>query len=224
MHAIKIKWTGLLVMLLMLSNTLLAQEKFSFITGSCAYLDRNKEDANGMLYDGDTSIFYSMSKSKANFMLWLGDNWYLDKDESKTVGGLWKKAVSQRNSPSLQRISQNMTEYAIWDDHDFGDNDSYKSFPLKNMSRNIFINMWKFNPSYGLYNDGIYTSFHYKNVLFVLLDDRWWRDRDKKRSYVGSVLPFMKGKPNPNKKMLGDQQMAWLKKTLRQIILILKSL
>ena len=214
MHAIKIKWTGLLVMLLMLSNTLLAQEKFSFITGSCAYLDRNKEDANGMLYDGDTSIFYSMSKSKASFMIWLGDNWYLDKDESKTVGGLWKKAVSQRNAPSLQRISQNMTEYAIWDDHDFGDNDSYKSFPLKNMSRNIFINMWKFNPSYGLYNDGIYTSFHYKNVLFVLLDDRWWRDRDKKRSNVGNVLPFMKGKPNPNKKMLGDQQMAWLKKTL----------
>jgi alkaline phosphatase D len=191
-----------------------AQEKFSFITGSCAFLDREKEDYNGVMYDGDTSIFYSMSRSKANFMLWLGDNWYLNKDETKTVGGLWKKAVAQRSSPLLQRISQNMTEYAIWDDHDYGDNNSYKKFPLKTMSRNIFINMWKFNPSYGLYNDGIYTSFHYKNVLFVLLDDRWWRDRDKKKSYLGRFMPFVKGKPNPNKKMFGEQQMDWLKKTL----------
>ena len=195
-------------------NSVFAQEKFSFITGSCAYLDRSKEDVNGTMYDGDTSIFYTMSRTKANFMLWLGDNWYLSKDETQTAAGLWQKAVSQRNSPSLQRIAQNMNEYAIWDDHDFGDNDSYKNFPLKNMSRNIFINMWKFNPSYGLYNYGIYTSFHYKNVLFVLLDDRWWRDRDKKKSYVGKLFPFSKGRPNPNKRMLGEQQMHWLKRLL----------
>lgn len=197
-----------------MSNVVVAQEKFSFITGSCAFLDRNKMDVNGVLYDGDTSIFYSMSRSKASFMLWLGDNWYLDKDETQTNAGLWKKAVFVRNSAYMQRISQNMNEYAIWDDHDFGDNDSYKNFPMKTMSRNVFINMWKFNPSYGLYNDGIYTSFHYKNVLFILLDDRWWRDRDKKRSYVGNIPFVKKGRPNPNKRMIGEQQMHWLKHLL----------
>ena len=201
-------------MLLLSSSAMHAQEHFSFITGSCAFLDREKEDENGVLYDGDTSIFYSMSKSKANFMLWLGDNWYLNKDETKTVAGLWNKAVSQRNSSYMQRISQNMTEYAIWDDHDFGPNDSYKNFPLKNTSRNIFINMWKANPSYGLYNDGIYTSFHYKNILFILLDDRWWRDCDKMKSHKRRFLPFFEGTPNPSKRMLGEQQMHWLKRTL----------
>ena len=40
-----------------------------------------------------------------------------------------------------------------------------------------------------------------------LTDNRWWRSAD--------LLPdSVNGKPNPEKKMLGDQQMEWLKNSL----------
>lgn len=198
----------------LLSHTLFAQgapaKDFSFVTGSCAYLNRSQEDKEGVKYEGDTSIFYSLSKMDADFMLWLGDNWYLDEIETRTVEGLRNKAKSQRSSPLLQRISKAMPEYAIWDDHDYGPNNAGIAFPLKEESRNIFIDTWKNNPSFGEDNKGVYTSFHHGDALFILLDARWWRSDDKDPDYLFSLKTI----PNGSKKMLGDQQMKWLKELL----------
>jgi alkaline phosphatase D len=49
---------------------------FSFITGSCNYVNEPVYDRPGKPYGGDSSIFIPMSREKADFMLWLGDNWY----------------------------------------------------------------------------------------------------------------------------------------------------
>lgn len=206
-------------LLLILSITIYAQsrfdsDEFSFVTSSCAYINRNLEDSGGIKYNNDTSIFYRISKSNANFMVWLGDNWYLDEIETKSKEGLWNKALSQRNSPLLKRISNIMPEFAIWDDHDYGPNNSDKNFILKEESRKIFLESWKNNPSFGDNNQGIYTSFHYKNTLFILLDDRWWRSNDEEKAYLYSGLFFEK-KINSSKKMFGEQQMTWLKNILK---------
>ena len=45
------------------------------------------------------------------------------------------------------------------------------------------------------------------DVDIFLLDERWWRSADQMQDSVN-------GKPNPAKKMIGDQQMAWLKNAL----------
>ena len=141
-------------------------------------------------------------------MLWLGDNWYLDEDEWNTVEGLKKKAHYARTAKPMQPlINKGIHEYAIWDDHDFGPDQSQQDYPLKNESRKIFIDTWKDNPSYGENNEGIYTSFRKEDVLFILLDDRWFRDRD-------NLWDYKFFKPNPNKRMFGKQQMEWLKKKL----------
>lgn len=182
---------------------------FSFMTGSCAHIDPALQDKSGILYRGDTAIFYSMAHSGADFMLWLGDNWYLGDAQTKSKEGLNEKASSVLSNPAFDGIRKAMPNYAIWDDHDYGPNDSYSNYPLKSESRNIFMRTWTNNPSFGKNNEGIYTSFLKEDVLFVLLDDRWWRSSDR--------LPSHKAfKPNTAKQMFGRQQMDWLKSTLLQ--------
>jgi alkaline phosphatase D len=54
---------------------------------------------------------------------------------------------------------------------------------------------------------GIYTQYSYGDADFFLLDDRWWRSADYERDSIN-------GKPNPNKVMLGREQLDWLKTAL----------
>ena len=49
---------------------------FSFLTGSCAYINEPPVDRPGKPYGGDSSIFETMAKEKAAFMFWMGENWY----------------------------------------------------------------------------------------------------------------------------------------------------
>jgi alkaline phosphatase D len=170
------------------------QPDFSFLTGSCA------SNAN------DTSIFTSMANTPADFMLWLGDNWYLpNKVDRNEI--LWQGANFVRRQPVMHPLWKAMAHYAIWDDHDYGPNNSDKSFELKEDARKAFIDYWA-NPSYGEKNKGIYTMFSYGDVNFYLLDDRWWRDNDNKAEYV-------RQRPNKKKLMFGKDQMKWLKDELK---------
>jgi alkaline phosphatase D len=185
-----------------------AEPQFSFLTGSCAHIEPSLQDsANGVMYRGDTSIFYTMANTGGEFMIWLGDNWYLGNTEAATGEGLNAKARRAQSSPVLQRLLTGKTNYAIWDDHDYGPDNSGADFPLKTESRNIFMRTWKSNPSYGENDEGIYTYFERSDALFILLDDRWWRSPDNMRAKK-------KGKPNPEKRMLGAYQMDWLQKVL----------
>ncbi len=199
-----------ITIVLVLRSSLVAQteQDFSFFTGSCAYVGHQDGDTSLYTYHGETNIFYSMSQKKADFMLWLGDNWYLDEPEWESVEGLKKKAHYARTVKTLQPlIKMHLPEYAIWDDHDYGPDQSNKNYPLKRESREIFMDTWPDNPSYGEDGEGIYTSFIKADVQFILLDDRWFRDRDSKWDY-GLF------KPNPNKRMFGEKQMQWLKRKL----------
>ncbi|HMG16926.1 MAG TPA: hypothetical protein VK590_15825, partial [Saprospiraceae bacterium] len=53
-----------------------AAPDFSFLTGSCAYINEKVFDRPGKPYGGDPKIFETMGATPASFMLWLGDNWY----------------------------------------------------------------------------------------------------------------------------------------------------
>jgi alkaline phosphatase D len=206
---LRIKTHLLTISALLLSLLTLAQPKdFRVLTGSCTYLHPDFEEPTGMFFRGDTAIFYSMSKTPADFILWLGDNWYLGEQEWTSLEGLRFKAQYTRKAKIMERLlARGLPEYAIWDDHDFGPDQSNQDYPLKNESRQVFMETWKDNPSFGENDNGIYTSFKKDDVLFILLDDRWWRDFDELWDYKWF-------KPNPKKRMFGKQQMAWLKKKL----------
>jgi alkaline phosphatase D len=180
---------------------------FSFITGSCTYVNEPVYDRPGKPYGGDSSIFETMAKEKAAFMLWLGDNWYTRDVDYFDKWGLWYRASHDRSSPVLQKFLKSTSHIGIWDDHDYGPNDIGSNYILKEESRKVFHSYFP-NTSAGFKNEGIYTLYSYGDVDVFMMDDRWWRSADELKDSVD-------GKPNPAKTLWGQQQMQWLKNSLR---------
>jgi alkaline phosphatase D len=184
----------------------MAAPDFTFLAGSCHYLNQPEYDKPGKPYGGDSSIFIPMSKEKATFMLWLGDNWYTRYSDYSSEWGLHYRPSHERRLPILQPFLKAMSHYAIWDDHDYGPNDADKSYVLKEASVGVFKKFWA-NPAYGMNGQGIYTIFTYNDAEFFLLDDRWFRSNDRMKDSADGGL-------NKQKKMFGDEQMEWLKNAL----------
>lgn len=180
--------------------------EFSFLTGSCSYFNQPEFDRPGTPYGKDVSIFSAMAKEKAAFMLWLGDAWYTREVDYYSDWGLWYRASHDRAVPAMQGFLKAMPHLATWDDHDYGPNDIGKNYILKETSRKVF-NSYFCNPSSGENGQGIYTMTSWGDADIFLTDDRWWRSAD-------AMPDSVNGKPNPEKKMLGDQQMEWLKNSL----------
>ncbi len=174
---------------------------FSMATGSCAYTNDEPYDRPGKPYGADSQIFTSIHAKKPDLMLWLGDNVYLREVDWFTKTGMLYRYTQARSQPELQPLLASTSHYAIWDDHDFGPNDSDGSFVHKDMSRDVFKNFWG-NPTYGFEDKrGITTFFQYADVEFFLLDDRYFRTANRCESC-------------PDRMMLGKQQLEWLKEAL----------
>jgi len=179
---------------------------FSFLTGSCSYFNQPVYDRPGIPYGKDSSIFEPMSKEQAAFMLWLGDAWYTREVDYYSEWGLWYRASHDRAMPITQNFLRSMPQLAIWDDHDYGPNDIGKNYILKEASRTVF-NKYFCNPSSGENGQGTYTMISWGDADIFMTDDRWWRTADK-------LKDSLDGKPNPEKRMLGAQQLDWLKNSL----------
>lgn len=178
---------------------------FSFLAGSCSFINQPVYD-RPKPYGGDSSIFLTMAHTPADFMLWLGDNWYTREADYFSAWGLRYRAHHDRSIPVLQPLLKAMPHYAIWDDHDYGPNDFSASYNLKKESRSVFRDYWA-NPTCGMNGEGVYTQFMYNDVAFFLLDDRTWRSNDGFKDSVN-------GKPDSEKTMFGKEQMQWLKDAL----------
>ncbi len=179
---------------------------FSFLTGSCSYVNEPVFDRPGTPYGKDSSIFGPMAREKASFMLWLGDAWYTREVDYYSEWGLWYRASHDRAVPVMQNFLKTMPQLAIWDDHDYGPNDIGKNYVLKETSREIWKKYWC-NPSYGENGQGTYTMTSWGDADIFLTDDRWWRSAERMKDSIN-------GFPNPEKEMLGQQQMEWLKNSL----------
>ena len=179
---------------------------FSFLTGSCSYVNEPVFDRPGVPYGKDSSIFIPMSREKAAFMLWLGDAWYTRDVDYYSDWGLRYRASHDRAVPVLQPFLKAMPHLAIWDDHDYGPNDIGKNYILKETSRDIWKKYWC-NPSFGENGQGTYTMTSWGDADIFLTDDRWWRSADRTKDSIN-------GFPNPEKELLGQQQMEWLKNSL----------
>ena len=171
--------------------------EFSFLTGSCNYVNDSIYDRPGKPYGQGTSMFWRMADVPADFMLWLGDNAYLREADYSTENGIAYRYRHTRSDKNLQKLLAMKNNYAIWDDHDYGDNNSGKGFPMKETSYKNFKEYWG-NKMYGESNEGIYSTFSYSDADFILLDNRWWRDETD-----------LNEEKNPNKTQLGEKQMQW---------------
>lgn len=171
---------------------------FNFLAGSCVYINETKYDRPGTPYGKDMSIFTSMSEEDAEFMVWLGDNNYLREVDWNSRSGIYHRYTHSRNVKELQPLLANMHHYAIWDDHDYGPNDSDRTYWHKDITREAFEDFWA-NPNYGVMGlEGITGSFIWNDCQFFMLDNRWYRTPE---SAEGTIL--------------GERQIEWLIDALR---------
>ncbi len=180
---------------------------FSFLAGSCNYVNDPLYDRPGKPYGGDSSIFETMANTGGAFHIWMGDNWYTREADFESAWGMQYRASHDRAQKSLQKFMASMPQYGIWDDHDYGPNDAGKSFILKEQSREIFKN-YILNPSYGEDEKGIYTKLSYSDADIFLTDDRYFRSEDEMPDSVNGVA-------SAEKHFFGPAQMDWLKNSLQ---------
>ncbi len=174
--------------------------EFTFAAGSGAYINEPAFDRPGKGYGGDYQIYESIADKKPDFMLWLGDNIYLREPDWNTKTGILHRYTNTRSTPEMQKLLATVNNYAILDDHDFGPNDSDKSFWNKNETLDGFKKFWA-NPSYGIADiKGAISFFTWADCDFFLLDNRYYRDPNKLIS--------------DNKTILGKKQKEWLKNAL----------
>lgn len=174
---------------------------FSVITGSCNFENEEAHDRAGTPYGGGYEIFDTIAKQEADMMLWLGDNWYYREVDFDAEQNMIYRASKDKGRDFLQPIFRKFPNYAIWDDHDFGPDNSGGYFIHKGRSLDIFKKAWA-NPSYGLpETPGIFSKVRFNDVDFFLLDDRYNRSNEN--------LP-----DGSDKHMYGKEQILWLKNQL----------
>lgn len=137
--------------------------------------------------------------SRADLILLLGDDHYADTTQRE---GQSTAYFSHRSKPGFRSITTRIPTYNIWDDHDYGPNDSDGTADGKETSLATFKDFWP-NPSYGeTDNPGVYYKFSRADVDFFMLDVRYHRSPDKMID-------------DGSKTMLGARQLQWLKRELK---------
>jgi alkaline phosphatase D len=161
---------------------------FKFATGSCAYINE-KEFDRPTAYGAGYEIFTNIAKEKPDFMLWLGDNVYFREPDWFSWTGMLHRYTHSRSTPEMQALLGSVHQYAIWDDHDYGPNDSDRSYWAKDMASDVFKLFWA-NPNYGVGGTGGCTgTFAWADCEFFLMDDRYYRSpndsKTDKNDYFG---------------------------------------
>lgn len=139
-----------------------------------------------------------------NVFIWLGDNVYIDTNDDLS---LFKQRYDLLGSnPRFQKLRTHATTLAIWDDHDYGNNNVGMTYPLKQHSKEQFGSFWRVPDDEAFWTrDGIYRAYEYgqsgQRVQVILLDGRWFLDQknlDKPGAY------------------LGESQWRWLEEVLKR--------
>jgi alkaline phosphatase D len=174
--------------------------EFAVAIGSCAYLN-DRFSRPGPPWGADYGIFDAIAAKAPELMIWMGDNVYFREPEWSSLEGMSSRYRAYRAAPALRNLLRSTAHLAVWDDHDFGPNDTDGSFPLKGAALEAFKRYWA-NPSYGLPGvPGIFGLATWGDVDFFLLDNRFHRYPNRYPQ-------------TPDKAMFGRAQLGWLKQAL----------
>ncbi len=167
-----------------------------------------------------------------DLFIFLGDNIYGDTRDMSVLRAKYRKFAG---IPGVARLLATTPVVAIWDDHDFGENDAGGEYPMKEESRRIFLDFWNEpGDSPRRDRDGVYASYVFgppgQRVQVILPDLRynrtaltplelggadyetWARDRIA-AGRLPLPGPYMRN-PDPKATMLGERQWQWLGRQL----------
>jgi alkaline phosphatase D len=174
---------------------------FTFALGSCAFINETEYDRPGSPYGGDYRIFDNIAEADPAFMLWLGDNVYYREADWNSRFGMYDRFSHTRGHRAMSKLVTETHHYAIWDDHDFGPNNSDRAYAMREQALEVFNAFWP-NPDFSAKGTGGVTNyFEWHDVGFFLLDNRYFRQANYSVS----------GK----RQILGDAQIDWLIEALK---------
>lgn len=170
---------------------------FRIATGSCFFVNDAPYDRPGDPYGGEFEILGAMVEKDADAMVWLGDNFYYREPDWNTRTGMIYRNTHSRSLPALQPLLASTHQYATWDDHDYGPDNSDWAWREKTIAREMFDLFWG-NPELGPPELGgaITTRFEWGDVEFFMLDNRWFRSSEHRVS--------------GHKQVFGEKQLQWL--------------
>ena len=175
--------------------------KIKFAFGSCTYVNEQKDDRKGKGYGSEYEIFTSIYKENVDFMVWGGDNTYLREPDWGSRSGIMHRYTHTRSLPEMQPLLGTVHNYATWDDHDFGPNDSDYTFWNKDITTEAFRLFWHSQNTNNI--DGgndIVSVFSWGDAQFFMMDNRTFR---QSQDYEAK-----------NKNYLGEKQVQWLIESL----------
>lgn len=175
--------------------------------GSCAHQDK------------DQPMLEVAARLKPDVFVFLGDNIYGDTEDMDVLKSKYTKLG---NKKEFQQLWDSTRVLAVWDDHDYGENDAGRHYPYKEPSKEIFLDFWKVPAnSERRQHKGIYgveeLEKNGKVIQFILLDTRTFRDdliwrTEADKNFKNDYKP----NTSPDSTFLGEAQWAWLESVLTQ--------
>ena len=133
-------------------------------------------------------------EEKPDLHLCLGDSVYSDSTNPQVQ---WRHHLRYRQTPLFAQVIRSMPTYAIWDDHDYGPDNSDGTAQGKEDSLGGWKRVWV-NPGAGTSEvPGAFFRFARGDVEFFVVDGRYHRTPNK-------------AKDDEHKTMLGEGQFQWL--------------
>ncbi|MDN4501845.1 alkaline phosphatase D family protein [Alteromonadaceae bacterium BrNp21-10] len=202
---------------LLLTTTAQANESMplnNILFGSCSHQDKPKP------------IMAAINAEAPDLFIFLGDNIYADTTDMQKMATMYQKLGSDAG---IQTLRQNTPVIAIWDDHDFGENDAGSEYPKKQQSKQLMLDFWH-EPKDSIrrtQKDGVYTAYSYgseeQRVQVIMPDLRWNRaplNHVSREEYLQVRKPAKQGpysaSNNPTASMLGEHQWQWLEQQLKK--------
>jgi alkaline phosphatase D len=177
--------------------------------GSCAHQDKPQP------------IWDAVLDYRPELFIFAGDNVYGDlaPGAPTPLAEAYAKAAT---IPGQQALRAQVPVLAVWDDHDYGQNDAGGDFPYREQAKALFLDYWQIaadDPRRS--RAGIYHAETFgpegMRLQVILLDTRSFRSPLIATDRLGApgkehYLPD----PDPAKTMLGAAQWAWLRDQLEQ--------
>jgi alkaline phosphatase D len=180
----------------------------------------------------DQPIWDAILDQKPDLFVFLGDNIYADTRDPKVMAAKYAALAAK---PGFKRLRDTTPVIAIWDDHDFGENDAGVDYPMKAESRRQFCDFWgEPADSVRRNRDGVYAAYVFgpegRRVQIILPDLRWNRTPLLEKTFKGgykawAVAHGLTGRPTPgpydripdlDATMIGEPQWAWLHEQLQE--------
>jgi len=153
------------------------------------------------------NIFDYISTLSPTFVALLGDQIYADYDGDINIGPpnsvvpALRGKYARNFDEHFQAMSSKIPIVAIWDDHDYGQDNSDSTYRYKEEAKKVFKESYPIYP-FQVEDEGIYYQFKIGDVDVFVLDTRWYRSP-------------MDVDDNEDKTMLGEEQLEWLLNNLK---------